>query len=102
MPRTLALLWLLAVGNARADELLAFVAEGCRPCQAFKADAAADPGLAAPHTLRILPATGREARAYGVKAVPTFVVIDGRREIARRVGYRGAEDFRAWVDDLEP
>lgn len=95
---TAASLW-LACTAVTAAELLVFTAATCPACDAFKRDAVKDPDLTSPLTVRLLPAGGREARAYRVTAVPTFVLVDGRREIARRVGYRGADDLRAWLDD---
>jgi thioredoxin 1 len=39
---------------------------------------------------------------YGVKTVPTVVVVDGVREVKRQTGYRNINALRAWLQGAKP
>lgn len=93
----LALVFMALAGSVTADDIIAFTRPGCGPCEAFKADHAKDPGIAAPHRLHLMDARSELAKSYGVTSVPVFIRLKEGRETARKLGYAGKADLRLWL-----
>lgn len=81
--------------------VLDFTAPGCAPCQEMDRRTWTYPGLTDwleqnAVTIRIDAATDRgRARAFGITDVPTVIVLDNGREVARLGGQRTAQDLLA-------
>ena len=100
-----ALLVCLSPMQARAAELLMFDAWGCMWCERWKEEIGVyyhktREGKRAP--LRIVslddPMPDDLDWIEGVRASPTFVLIDGEREIGRILGYPGEDLFWMLVE----
>lgn len=88
-----------------ADDLLIFSANWCGHCQVLKADLKKDPSIVDGYTWGYVDADKEKemAREYGVKSLPTIIVIgDDNKEVKRQVGYRGAEQLKKWLHDTKP
>ena len=91
---------------ARAAELVMFAAPGCAWCAAFDRDigplyAKTDEGRRAPLRRVELRQTPEDlAWIEGVRMTPTFVLVDGRREVGRITGYPGDEFFFGLLNRL--
>ena len=96
----LCLLLLLASASVEATELLIFTASWCGPCQAFKKDLAADPGILAGREWGFVDLdTEKElAKAYDVTTVPTFLIIQDHKVVRRLAGYPGPEKLKKWLN----
>lgn len=81
------------------ESLIVVTSPSCGPCKQFKADAG-ESGLldAISVTWLELPRDRRDARRLKVSAVPTFILMDGSDEVARKVGYDGPDGFLAWLN----
>lgn len=95
--RTL-IIWLLLVGSAMSADIIAFTRAGCGPCERFKADYAKDPGMVKPHKLHVMDARSELGQSYGITTVPTFIKLDGGKEVGRKVGYGDPAGLKAWAD----
>ena len=109
MRRLLALLLVLGAGvaPAAAAELVMFEAAGCPYCARWNREIApiypkTDEGRRAP--LRRVdiaaPRPADLAAITGIVYTPTFVLMDGGREIGRIVGYGGDEIFWSLLMDI--
>lgn len=90
----------LAFAIAAAQEsLIVVTSPSCGPCRQFKADAN-ESGLldGLEVTWLELPRDRRDARRLKVSAVPTFILMNGNDEVARKVGYDGADGFLTWLN----
>lgn len=107
----LAALMLILIGgaaaSAQAAELIAFVSARCPYCVAWEREVGrtyAKTQEAREAPLRRVDADARSpASPDGIEAVkftPTFVLIDGEREVGRISGYSGAGFFWAQLDKL--
>jgi protein-disulfide isomerase len=107
----LALVLLLAAGsapgNARAAELVMFETLGCPWCMAWDAEVGiiyhkTAEGRAAP--LRRFdigePRPPERAALPDIIYTPTFVLMDGGREVGRIVGYLGEDQFWGLLGEL--
>ena len=83
---------------AHADQLILFHRDGCAPCAKAKAALIADPSLLGGIDLAFVDTKRhpRMASEYGVKSVPVLVLERDGREVARKVGWRDASEFREW------
>lgn len=100
---------LLVMGStaAQAAELLMFEARGCPWCKLWHAEVGpgypkSDEGRRAPLRVMELAAARPEGIVFAapVTASPTFVLIDGGREVGRITGYPGADFFWAMLAEL--
>ena len=90
-------LWLLLCLPVVADELLVVTMPQCPPCRRLKADLLQHPELYAGHTIRLLE--GKAAmRDHAVDLVPTIIRMRDGRQVARKVGYEGPEQLKAWLN----
>lgn len=83
---------------AAAETLIIVTSPMCGPCRQFKADAKSAgllDGVEA--TWLEVPRDRREVRRLNVSSVPTFILMDGDTEVARKVGYTGPQGFLAWL-----
>lgn len=103
MKSLLCLLLFFAAASAEAAELLIFTATWCAPCQALKKDIAADPKLLADYEWGYVDfdAEKEMARDYGIKTVPTFLILEDNKVVRRLVGYPGLEKFKKWLGGAE-
>lgn len=82
-----------------------FGAEWCQPCRQMQADTlsnasvkkAMDKQFGMYVTVMDIDVFKKMAEVYKVVAVPTYVILDGDKEIKRGVGYRNAADFLNWL-----
>ena len=102
----LALAFTLVAFPVYAYELLMFSNESCSYCQKFMQEVELeyhDTMYAKKLPLRIIETKGRppqwfqkavdEGNINAINSVPTFVVWDGRQEVARLTGYAGKDAF---------
>ncbi|MFH1466280.1 MAG: thioredoxin family protein [Pseudomonadota bacterium] len=104
-----ALSWVDALALAAADGeplLLDFGATWCPPCQQLAAEVLHAPEHAgALFSVHLVPVDADRPESWELKdrfavgGYPTLLLVDPEgREIARTVGYSGAEPFLAWLD----
>lgn len=80
-----------------ADELLVVTMPQCPPCRRLKADLLQKPDIYAGHSLRLLE--GKAAmRDHAVDMVPTIILVRDGRQVARKVGYEGPAQLKAWIN----
>ena len=87
-----------------ADDLLIFSADWCGHCKTLKADLQKDPSIVDGYTWGYVDADKEKelARQYGVKSLPTIIVIgDDNKEVKRQVGYKGPANLRKWLRELK-
>jgi hypothetical protein len=92
-----------AAPSARAAELVAYLSANCSYCRAWEIEIGrtygkTSEGREAP--LRRIDASARRPGLEAVRYTPTFVLMDGDREIGRIEGYSGARFFWAKLDNL--
>jgi len=114
----LALVFTLVAFPVYAYELLMFSNESCSYCQKFMQEVELeyhDTMYAKKLPLRIIETRGRpplwfqkavdEGNIRAINSVPTFVVWDGRQEVARLTGYAGKDvfykDLRSFISSNE-
>ena len=114
----LALVFTLVAFPVYAYELLMFSNESCSYCQKFMQEVELeyhDTMYAKKLPLRIIETKGRpplwfqkavdEGNINAINSVPTFVVWDGRQEVARLTGYAGKDafykDLRSFISSNE-
>ncbi|QZO02009.1 thioredoxin fold domain-containing protein [Chenggangzhangella methanolivorans] len=94
-------------GDGEAAELVMFEQPGCVWCQRFENEIA--PGYAGSDEGRLAPLRRVDLKAQAsagfelatnVRITPTFVLVDGGREIGRLTGYPGKEFFWPELADL--
>lgn len=99
--KTLLLCFLLLVAPAgvEAAELLIFTAKWCAPCQRLKEDLAANPEITGGYEVGFVDFDREKelVRAYDVKTVPTFFILEGNRVVRQQVGYRGPDQLKRWL-----
>lgn len=100
MRAALLVMALIAAAVANADDLYVFTRAECGPCQLAKKAFADDASLAGGCQLHVVdtrlePVIAAKRR---VSAVPTIVLERDGREIARKVGWAGASEFRRWLE----
>lgn len=85
-----------------ADQVILFHRDGCAPCAKAKAALIADPSLLGGIDLALVDTTRnpRLAAQYGIKAVPVLVLEQQGREVARKIGWRDAREFRDWLQGV--
>lgn len=89
----IALLCMAATATA-AEVLVVFSSPDCGYCQKFKADHAADPSIAGKRGVVVVNVDRQMAKQHRIRVLPTFVVMDGEREVRRQAGYRGPAALR--------
>jgi glutaredoxin len=84
---------------AYADQVILFHRDGCSPCAKAKAALTADPSLLGGIDLALVDTRKHPQMAaqYGVKAVPVLVLEQDGKEVARKVGWQDASEFRSWL-----
>ncbi len=94
-------------GAARAAELVMFEERGCPWCKRFHEEVApahpkTEEGRKAP--LRVVDMHAERPADLtfiaGIRAAPTFVLVDGGREVGRITGYPGADFFWGLLADI--
>lgn len=90
---------LLAPASVEAAELLIFTAAWCAPCQRLKEDLAATPEIVADYELGFVDFDREKelVRAYNVKTVPTFFILERGQVVRQQDGYRGPEQLKRWL-----
>jgi thioredoxin 1 len=86
--------------RAHGDDLLIFSAAWCGHCQTLKNDLEKNPDAVDGYTWGFVDADQEKdlMRQYGVKSLPTLVVLDDKNnEVKRQVGYRGMQELRKFL-----
>lgn len=81
--------------------VIAFVSQGCPPCENFKRDLA-DGGLVAGVQVVVVDVAEQPevARRCGVERTPTFVAVENELQLSRMAGYRGRGPLLEWLARL--
>lgn len=101
---SLTIFWLMTQ-RLFADDLLIFSANWCGHCQVLKSDLKKDPNIVDGYEWGFVDADKEKemAREYGVKSLPTIIVLDkDNKEVKRQVGYKGPEQLKKWLHDKKP
>lgn len=86
--------------RAIGDDLLIFSANWCGHCQTLKNDLKTNPEIVDGYTWGFVDADQEKElmRQYGVKSLPTIVVLDDKNnEVKRQVGYKGPQELRKFL-----
>ena len=81
-------------------EILRFTASWCQPCKAL-AQQLEELGLDKDVTVIDIDEQSALAIQYGVRSVPTLVVIDSNKEVKRMVGVKAKDILLDWFPKLE-
>ena len=81
-------------------EILRFTASWCQPCKAL-AQQLEELGLDKDVTVIDIDEQSALAIQYGVRSVPTLVVIDSNKEVKRMVGVKAKDLLLDWFPKLE-
>ncbi len=91
------------VENTDVPIVIDFWASWCGPCHMF-APIFAESANALEPQVRLAKldteAHPRLAAEYGVRSIPTLVIIKGGREVARQTGAMNRSQFQAWVKSV--
>lgn len=83
--------------------VIAFVAAGCPPCDAFKDDLQHG---RIENDVRIVVVDVKErpelAKKCGVAVTPTFVAIRDEQQVSRKSGYTSPESLNDWLERQKP
>lgn len=79
--------------------LLRFTASWCVPCKALSINLeSANAGAQLPVEVIDIDAHSDIASEYGVRSVPTLVMLDENTEIKRMSGNKSTTELRAWLE----
>ena len=81
-------------------KILRFTASWCQPCKALAANLE-KANTDIPIEVMDIDAHNDIAIAYGIRGVPTLVLVDGTTEISRKVGVMTTSQIKEWlgIDD---
>lgn len=89
------------ISKSEMPVLIDFYADWCAPCKVFAGEIAAFAEKT--DTVKVckinVDESGDLAAMYGVLSIPTLVLVQGGKEIARRVGGGEVEDIEAFLDE---
>ena len=84
-------------------KILKFEASWCGPCQQLSRSFAANEDWLKKNNVVIEPVDidnhPDDATNHGVRGVPTLIIVDGDREVARRVGLDAWPKIQQWITD---
>lgn len=97
---SLLLAAVLCLPASAAEVLVVFSSPDCGYCTRFWSDYTADKSIAGGRGVVPVNASvdRRMAKQHRVRVLPTFVVMDGDREVRRQAGYNGAAALKEWLD----
>lgn len=103
--RYLLFLWLLyfAVSSqvvlAADQTLLIFSANWCGPCKQLAAVIEKEPEIVSGFSVAQFDIDSEPelAKNYGVRAVPTLIVLEPSGKMRRKTGFTGSEDLKQWL-----
>lgn len=77
-------------------KILRFTASWCGPCKML-AKTLEDIDLGLPIEVVDIDENGALAQQYGVRGVPTLVMVEGDKEVKRQVGLASASQLQDWA-----
>jgi thioredoxin-like negative regulator of GroEL len=78
--------------------ILRFTASWCGPCKGLAMNLeGAD--LSMPIEVIDIDTHGSIAQEYGIRSVPTLVMLDGNTEVKRLIGSKTINQLKEWVND---
>lgn len=103
--RHLFFIWLLClavssqVGLGADQTLLVFSADWCGPCKQLAAVIEKDPEVVAGFSVAQfdIDAEPELAKNYGVRSVPTLIVLEPSGKMRRKTGFTGSENLKQWL-----
>lgn len=79
-------------------KILRFTASWCGPCKML-AKTLEDVDLGMPVEVVDIDENGALAQQYGVRGVPTLVMVEDDKEVKRQVGLVSASQLKEWGND---
>lgn len=81
-------------------DLLIFSATWCGPCQQLKKTIEANPQLVDAYEVYLIDVDEEKemAQQYGVKSLPTLIILQPNGKLRRKSGFSGVADLRRWLD----
>lgn len=79
-------------------KILRFTASWCGPCKML-AKTLEDVDLGMPVEVVDIDENGALAQQYGVRGVPTLVMVEDDKEVKRQVGLVSASQLKEWAND---
>jgi len=86
------------IGDIMSDRILKFSASWCGPCQGLKM-ALADVDLGLPVDDIDIDENRDAALEYGIRGVPTMILIRNDAEVKRMSGAKSVEEIRKWISE---
>lgn len=82
-----------------SDKILRFTASWCGPCASLAKNLeGVDVGL--PVEVIDIDADSTTASRFGIRGIPTLIVIKNDQEVGRKSGVMSAADIRTWVESV--
>lgn len=76
--------------------ILRFTASWCQPCKGLAMNLASI-GTIVPIEVIDIDVLPEVAQQYGIRSVPTLVILDGNIEVKRVVGVKTTKELQEWV-----
>ena len=83
--------------NKMDKRILRFTASWCAPCKTMSAQLE-ELNLNIPIEVIDIDVNSEVAMDYGIRSVPTLVILDGNVEVKRKVGLSTKEILKNWIE----
>ena len=80
-----------------SKKIMRFTASWCGPCKQL-AMSLNNVKIDMPIEVVDIDENQEMAMKFGIRSVPTLVMVDGDREVSRSIGAKSAEQLQQWID----